>query len=43
MGVQWRPASASASGLDIQLFRGLLDACEERMLASKQKLEMAAA
>ena len=26
MGVQWRPASPSASGLDIQLFRGLLDA-----------------
>ena len=43
MGVQWRPASASASGLDIQLFRGLLDACEERMLATKEKLEMAAA
>lgn len=43
MGVQWRPASASASGLDIQLFRGLLDACEARMLASKEKLEMAAA
>jgi gamma-glutamyl-gamma-aminobutyrate hydrolase PuuD len=43
MGVQWRPASASASGLDIQLFRGLLDACEERVLASKEKLAMAAA
>ncbi len=38
MGVQWRPASASASGLDIQLFRGLLDACEERILNGKQKL-----
>ena len=25
IGVQWRPASATASGLDIQLFRGLLD------------------
>ena len=25
MGVQWRPASATASGLDIQLFRGLID------------------
>jgi gamma-glutamyl-gamma-aminobutyrate hydrolase PuuD len=32
MGVQWRPASASASGLDIQLFRGLMLACEHRML-----------
>jgi len=25
LGVQWRPASATASGLDIQLFRGLID------------------
>jgi putative glutamine amidotransferase len=30
MGVQWHPASATASGLDIQLFRGLVDACRER-------------
>jgi putative glutamine amidotransferase len=30
MGVQWHPASASASGLDIQLFRGLMDACGRR-------------
>jgi putative glutamine amidotransferase len=29
MGVQWHPASASASGLDIQLFRGLVDASRE--------------
>src|SRR6266851_8395274 len=36
MGVQWHPASATASGLDIQLFRGLIDACmaEERELAA---------
>jgi putative glutamine amidotransferase len=27
VGVQWQPASATASGLDIQLFRGLIDAC----------------
>jgi putative glutamine amidotransferase len=27
VGVQWHPASASASGLDIQLFRGLIGAC----------------
>ena len=27
LGVQWQPASATASGLDIQLFRGLVDAC----------------
>lgn len=26
VGVQWHPASASASGLDIQLFRGLIEA-----------------
>lgn len=30
IGVQWRPASASASGLDIQLFRGLVDASRNR-------------
>jgi len=27
LGVQWQPASSTASGLDIQLFRGLVDAC----------------
>jgi len=30
LGVQWQPASASASGLDIQLFRGLIEACQGR-------------
>jgi putative glutamine amidotransferase len=30
LGVQWHPASATASGLDIQLFRGLIDACQRR-------------
>lgn len=30
LGVQWHPASASASGLDIQLFRGLVDRCRQR-------------
>jgi putative glutamine amidotransferase len=29
LGVQWHPASESASGLDIQLFRGLIDACQQ--------------
>ena len=29
MGVQWQPASASASGLDIQVFRGLIQGAEE--------------
>ncbi|HLJ97108.1 MAG TPA: gamma-glutamyl-gamma-aminobutyrate hydrolase family protein [Gemmataceae bacterium] len=37
LGVQWHPASASASGLDIQLFRGLVDACRERRLGSVGK------
>jgi putative glutamine amidotransferase len=30
LGVQWQPASATASGLDIQLFRGLVEACQRR-------------
>jgi putative glutamine amidotransferase len=30
LGVQWNPASATASGLDIQVFRGLVDACVRR-------------
>jgi putative glutamine amidotransferase len=30
LGVQWHPASASASGLDIQLFRGLVESCGRR-------------
>ena len=30
IGVQWHPASATASGLDIQLFRGLLEASAQR-------------
>jgi gamma-glutamyl-gamma-aminobutyrate hydrolase PuuD len=33
MGVQWHPASGTASGLDIQLFRGLVDMCRQRMQA----------
>jgi gamma-glutamyl-gamma-aminobutyrate hydrolase PuuD len=33
LGVQWRPASATASGLDIQLFRGVI----ERALVRQQK------
>jgi putative glutamine amidotransferase len=36
LGVQWRPASASASGLDIQLFRGLIDACERVRSSGKR-------
>jgi putative glutamine amidotransferase len=30
VGVQWQPASCSASGLDIQVFRGLVDAAALR-------------
>ena len=31
VGVQWHPASGTASGLDIQLFRGLVDFCRQRL------------
>jgi putative glutamine amidotransferase len=31
LGVQWQPASSTASGLDIQLFRGLVGACLQRI------------
>src|SRR5581483_5832002 len=34
LGVQWHPAAASASGLDIQLFRGLIDAALQRRQAA---------
>jgi putative glutamine amidotransferase len=30
VGVQWHPGSGTASGLDIQLFRGLIEACRDR-------------
>jgi len=30
MGVQWQPASATASGLDIQVFRALIEAAQAR-------------
>src|SRR5262249_1450235 len=30
MGVQWRPASASASGLDIQVSRGVINAWQKK-------------
>jgi putative glutamine amidotransferase len=41
MGVQWHPASASASGLDIQLFRGLVDACRESRMQPAGTLQAA--
>jgi putative glutamine amidotransferase len=31
MGVQWQPASATASGLDIQVFRALIEAAQLRV------------
>lgn len=45
LGVQWQPASATASGLDIQLFRGLVDACRKstsRSTRSQRRLAMGA-
>jgi putative glutamine amidotransferase len=41
MGVQWRPASTSASGLDIQLFRGLVEAAEQRLGGKRKKVRLA--
>jgi gamma-glutamyl-gamma-aminobutyrate hydrolase PuuD len=37
LGVQWHPASATASGLDIQLFRGLVEACQRRGAKAARK------
>jgi putative glutamine amidotransferase len=34
LGVQWHPAAESASGLDIQLFRGLIDASRQWLEAT---------
>jgi putative glutamine amidotransferase len=31
MGIQWNPASATSSGLDIQVFRGLVAAAQRRL------------
>jgi putative glutamine amidotransferase len=41
LGVQWQPASASASGLDIQVFRGLVEASQIKPMRRPQKLAMA--
>jgi putative glutamine amidotransferase len=43
VGVQWRPASASASGLDIQLFRGLVEASKLRLAAKAGRPVLVAA
>src|SRR5262249_4400611 len=41
VGVQWQPASPSASGLDIQVFRALIDAARARLEGSPRKMAMA--
>ena len=43
MGVQWQPASGTASGLDIQVFRALIDATQQTPArsGSGRKLAMA--
>jgi putative glutamine amidotransferase len=41
VGVQWRPAAATASGLDIQLFRGLVEAARGRLPAFARRARLA--
>jgi putative glutamine amidotransferase len=43
LGVQWRPAAATASGLDIQVFRGLIDAARDRVPAAPKRARVACA
>jgi len=43
MGVQWRPASASASGLDIQVFRGVINACQKKTQTPASEVSFEAA
>jgi putative glutamine amidotransferase len=43
MGVQWQPASSTASGLDIQLFRGLIDFCKQGVRVPEKTLCASAA
>jgi putative glutamine amidotransferase len=43
LGVQWRPAAGTASGLDIQLFRGLVDACARTQTKRSRVAHAAAA
>ncbi len=43
VGVQWQPASASASGLDIQVFRGLVDATQIKTLPMRRPQKLALA
>jgi putative glutamine amidotransferase len=41
LGVQWQPASETASGLDIQLFRGLVDVCSRKGIKGRSSRRMA--
>jgi putative glutamine amidotransferase len=41
MGVQWQPASGTASGLDIQVFRALIDAAQQKLTPAARKMAMA--
>jgi putative glutamine amidotransferase len=43
VGVQWRPAAATASGLDIQLFRGLIAAAQGRLPSVTRRPRVACA
>jgi putative glutamine amidotransferase len=43
VGVQWHPASATASGLDIQLFRGMVDFCRQGVAEPEEALCLSAA
>ncbi len=43
VGVQWQPASATASGLDIQLFRGFVEACTRKRKSNRRARSHAAA
>jgi putative glutamine amidotransferase len=43
LGVQWNPVSSTASGLDIQLFRGLVDSCVRRWKLAPAAERVAAA
>lgn len=43
LGVQWQPAAASASGLDIQLFRGLVQAGRQPVATKKRAAKSSAA
>lgn len=43
IGVQWQPASPSASGLDIQVFRGLVEASQARLHQSTAAVHSPAA